>query len=291
MRNRAWRNAVLVAVVAVAASAASAASAQAAPTISLDDYSCAQFVADMDRRDVGERWVRSMLMAAWATGYAAAYQKDAARADADALQIVSDAVAASCRTTPDRRVVDAVVKMIEQFTASRSSPEAAAQPKAASPARAGVFNEYTNYDMDGGDIRKVEKIEQQGCAAACTGESTCKGYSYDKWNKYCYLKNQLVPLVVDPSSVTAIRASAGEPTLSDVKLRLDRRIGRRFSGQKIRDMSRTSPELCQSACEHEAKCLGYSFLKREAACQLFGSIETSLHDPNANSAVKTQARQ
>jgi hypothetical protein len=119
-------------------------------------------------------------------------------------------------------------------------------------------------------------------------EPLCKAYSYDKWNKYCYLKNDVSPLTLDAGSITGIRSSMGVPTISGATLRLERRPGKKFSGQQLRAPYKATLNACQSTCEDSTKCLGYTFSKRVNTCELFESITTFLSNEAMTSAFKTQ---
>jgi hypothetical protein len=60
------------------------------------------------------------MMIAWATGYAAAHQKDAPRADPKAVQVIAATVGDACRDAPNRQVVEVVVETIAQLTTPRA---------------------------------------------------------------------------------------------------------------------------------------------------------------------------
>lgn len=266
----------------------SAAAAGAQQNLALDSYTCGQFLADTQEPTRPETLLRSVMMISWATGYAAAFQGTASRADAAAIVLMAGTLGEACRQSPDRKATEVVAAAVRQYAATGPGPDVQPAPTAAPPS-AGAFRAYDNYDMEGGDIRKVEKVEQQECVAACASDAACKGYSYDKWNRYCYLKNELSALILDPSAVTAVRPDTGEPKAADNAPRLDRRPGRKFSGDKTGERSKSTLEQCAADCREDSRCLGYTFFKAGGVCQSFGAITTFLQDKAATSAVKTQS--
>jgi hypothetical protein len=268
----------------------------------LDSYTCADFLSDTGKTTNGPRLLRSLMMVSWATGYVAAHQKDNTRADDQAIQLVAETLGDACRRNPTRTAVQAVVDTVKQFTNADTSaephlrdPEPASTPNPAaisapSPTVAlrGFFNTYDNFDMKGGELRTLKKIELDKCSAACQSEKSCHAFSFDKWNKWCFLKSTVSSLILEPSTITGVRKNAGGPATSDVAVRMERRPAKSFEGSGLRNVSVGSPESCQQACEHDAKCLGFTFSRADQACKLFENIGTFSPNGNSTSGFKTQ---
>jgi hypothetical protein len=157
--------------------------------------------------------------------------------------------------------------------------------------REGSFVMYDNYDPYGGDLRSMKNVDRKTCMSACEGDPSCKAYSYDKWRGNCYLKDKLVPLVLDPAAQSGVRASIGEPTLSGLKMRTERTQARRFSGIQYLSKQKSTLDSCESRCQQEQRCLGLTFVKGDDVCILFESISEAIRDRNAISVVKTQLPQ
>jgi hypothetical protein len=265
----------------------SAASAQ--EPIALKSYTCAEFLSDINNPSDPAKSLKSLMAVSWATGFASAYNKSAARADTGAMQLIAGALSDACRKSPQQKVIDVAVATIDQFaTGQKSATGEVSTAPISTPVQRGAFKTYDNYDLVGGDLRKLQGIEHQACSSACSEEPVCKTYSYDKWNRYCYLKNEARSLTFDASSITGVRSSIGEPAISDAKLRMERRLAKKFSGEQFRSPYKTSLELCESVCADNTKCLGYTFAKKESSCQLLQSITTFFTDQNTTSAFKTQ---
>jgi hypothetical protein len=81
----------------------------------IDSYTCAQFIKDSEDAPNGPRSSASLMVIAWATGYAAAHDKKAARADDAALQLIGSVVATKCSKLSTEKVVDVAVSTIDDF--------------------------------------------------------------------------------------------------------------------------------------------------------------------------------
>ena len=125
--------------------------------------------------------------------------------------------------------------------------------------------------------------------SACEGDAGCKAYSYDKWKRYCYLKGTLVPLVLNPSSLSGVRESIGKPEISELQLRMERTQARKFSGNELLFTTNSTLDSCESKCQQHESCVGLTFEKGTDACRLFNSIAAPSREKNATSVIKTQA--
>jgi len=140
-------------------------------------------------------------------------------------------------------------------------------------------------------LRTIKKIELSKCVAACGVDKSCQAYSFDKWNKWCFLKSKVSSLILEPSTISGMRKSGGGPSASSNAIRMDRRDGKSFQGTHVRDATPISPDLCEQACQQDKECLGFTFSKQKDGCRLFGDIATLSLDKNAISGVKTQYAQ
>lgn len=87
----------------------------AAEDISLDKYSCAQFMADTRDPANGEKLLKSLMMISWGVGYAAAHQKTAPRADATAIRLIAATLGDACRRQPKMNATLAIAEAVQQF--------------------------------------------------------------------------------------------------------------------------------------------------------------------------------
>jgi hypothetical protein len=263
--------------------------ARADENIALDAYTCAQFLQDAKDPEGGLGVLRSLMMISWAAGYAAAHDAGAPRADPKAVQLIAATLGEACRKSPEQKAMQATTDMISQLASGQtlSKNSVVAQVRAV-PIRAGGFNTYDNFDMNKGDLRStLKKIELNKCVASCEAEKSCQAYSFDKWNKWCYLKSSVSTLALEPSATTGIKKNAAEPPKSGASIRIDLRGAKLFEG-KSRNATAKSPDACEQTCEQDGQCLGFTFSKREQACRLFDDISTFSSDTDSISGIKTQ---
>jgi hypothetical protein len=98
----------------------SVAAANSEPDSNIAQYKCSDFLDDVMQKQDGSRLLRSMMVIAWSTGYASAYQKDNVRADPEAFRLISAMLAADCVKNSDKTVVQMVVQEIHSlFTAPK----------------------------------------------------------------------------------------------------------------------------------------------------------------------------
>jgi hypothetical protein len=102
--------------------------AHAQENVELDSYSCADFLKDAKEPADGARLLRSLMMIAWATGYAAAHQEGAPRADVKAVQLIAATLGDACRKTPTKSAVHTIEDTVNQFAKTKIQNTAAAAP-------------------------------------------------------------------------------------------------------------------------------------------------------------------
>ena len=90
----------------------STSSAAAQEQLSLDKYTCRQFLADVARPNDGSKLFNSMMLIAWSTGYAAAHQRGTPRSDNHAFELISIALGDACRKAPDKIAANAIAEAI-----------------------------------------------------------------------------------------------------------------------------------------------------------------------------------
>ncbi len=131
------------------------------------------------------------------------------------------------------------------------------------------FDTYDGRDIDGHDLREpLRGVELQGCVDTCKEDESCKAFSYDRWNRMCFLKNSIPRTFrVEPSSVVAV------PARSDIKLstrpiEMEKFNDALFLDESFKALTNMSRDLCAAACERESRCQVFSFLRQNKICRL-----------------------
>lgn len=177
------------------------------------------------------------------------------------------------------------------------SNEASLIPTAVGPAPAqsgdagsapGGFVNYENRDLPGDDLSKMKNVTLGDCAAACTINSRCQAYSFDKWNRFCFLKSKVTSLKLDPRSVTGVRADLPAAPLADDPVAMSRYRGKIFPGSGYKALSQTQFEACESVCKNDKTCVAFTFYKEDRSCRLFNRTGEYFANQRTDSGVKTQ---
>jgi hypothetical protein len=277
-----------VAIVIVLSSLAGAVRAQDA--LVLDTYTCGEFLADLGDRGNSARLRRSLMMISWAAGYAAARHSDGT----SSLEVIAATLGDVCRNSPAEKAARAITDKIKE-TASRgpagevtaalpSAPLGAAAPAAAptptlgpvanvapaSPAAgpsARSFTIYTSRDMEGGDYYKERGASLEHCESLCKKDSRCQAYSYDVWNRYCFLKASVNPLRLEPRSITSV-AEGESVTYDEREPVIQRRPQKAFPNEPYLQANAQSYGDCAQRCLKDKRCEAFNFYQSTRQCHL-----------------------
>lgn len=152
----------------------------------------------------------------------------------------------------------------------------------------------------GGDYRGFEmpRADPAACQAACGGESQCTSWTYVKPGiqgdkAHCWLKDSVMRAYPDECCVSGAKGAAVVAPMAQASLEVNTR--RDGGDYRQIQMASTYPNACQSACESEARCKAWTFVKPDApgsmgTCWLKSSVPPKSADPRGFSGVKGAAR-
>ncbi|MEQ1713252.1 MAG: PAN domain-containing protein, partial [Hyphomicrobium sp.] len=107
------------------------------------------------------------------------------------------------------------------------------------------FKLRKNRDVHGHDIEKSPGVSFDQCAQKCERNAKCKGFSFDRWNGWCFLKDAMPGSVLDPASVIAVKAGVEFPNVSTVPFEMHRLRRKRFGDKPASTAPAETYELCQ----------------------------------------------
>ncbi len=139
----------------------------------------------------------------------------------------------------------------------------------------------------------MRNVDIDECAKQCTGNSRCLGFSFDRWNKTCYLKSKVSDSILDPHSVIAVKKPAEIPKVSQQAAVIEILRDRRMKGPTKTSKIVANFPACKSACEGEIKCIAFNFLKesgRSDNCELYQLVSDHVRDASVDSGYKRQVR-
>jgi hypothetical protein len=149
---------------------------------------------------------------------------------------------------------------------------------------------HDNRDLGGGAYEKKPDLELSACVKACREDGECHAFSYDKWNRWCFLKNKnnIGRLLLEPKALTGIRQDISAPSLASGPTRISRYSEKIFLGDTYRSIKVRSYEKCEPACSDDKACVAFTFLKKERLCKLFKTTTEYFGNEVAESGVKRQ---
>ena len=163
-------------------------------------------------------------------------------------------------------------------------------PESAADAVSSTYVSRDNRDLIGVDLRTLKNIELDDCVSACQREADCQGYSFDKWNRFCFLKTNLASFILDPKSLSGVRQNLQMPLTSAVEATMVRYRGKMFPGSGYKSIANSIYENCEMTCKNELACVAFSFDKQSLVCRLFNSTGAYVLNALSDSGVKTQSR-
>jgi tetratricopeptide (TPR) repeat protein len=148
---------------------------------------------------------------------------------------------------------------------------------------------YANHDLSGTDLRHTTGIEQQACLAACQSEPVCLAAVYDKWNRWCFLKNAVVKMRYDPKYTAATRPYVPKPPEADSPLVVERFRRRAFppsQGDVVRRAG--SFDECAQRCRDSRSCAALTFSAQTEDCRLIENPGEYFPNETTDAGVKRQ---
>ena len=151
-----------------------------------------------------------------------------------------------------------------------------------------TYTTYDNLDIESKDVTKLKIADLQNCSSACRQKEGCKAYTFDKWNRVCYLKYNLGTLKLNPRSLSGIRADVSAPPNSAAKIIIEHYHMKAFPGQGYNDSKVDRPETCELYCMHDKVCVVYTFYFNQMLCRMFSSAGEYFSDNASESGGKRQ---
>ncbi|MER8944405.1 PAN domain-containing protein, partial [Mesorhizobium sp. M0915] len=203
-------------------------------------------------------------------------QLAAAGNDATALQQFIDQCGAEC---PNDLLNTARTRLVD---VSQPPPAPVPPPKS--------YLSYDNHDVDGSNERSIRDTTVDGCESICTADSQCQAYTFDKWNKVCFLKTDVTALRLNPKSISKVLSSLGEPSFVSDEIAMMRYRSKIFPGSGYSTLTGSSFLSCESDCRSDVQCIAFTFMKNDRTCHLLDSTGEYFSNGRADSGVKTQSR-
>lgn len=188
-----------------------------------------------------------------------------------------DNTVAAAKQQPDTDLGLIAARHIEPSPPPRSEPS---------------FTVLGNRTMTGHDIRHVKGLDEKGCARLCEGDPRCRAYLIDKWNRWCFLKDGVSDMRVDPKYNLGLKAGVAPPAQSTRPREIVY-----FRGKQFPDAGAFYPaadyRACGQRCLSVTQCVAFTFDRKAgwpAPCKLLGSAGEYFSRSGADSGVTRQER-
>jgi hypothetical protein len=151
-----------------------------------------------------------------------------------------------------------------------------------------LYVPYKNRDIQGGDIPPYKtNSDLASCELACSGNDKCIAYSFDRWNRFCFLKSKITPLRIDAHSITGVRNDQGAPTMRTGTPTTIVKYNVRFLGEGDSTMT-ANFDKCKDTCEHDDQCIAFTLLKSKRLCRIFKETGEYFQNSEFDSGWKEQ---
>jgi hypothetical protein len=152
-----------------------------------------------------------------------------------------------------------------------------------------AYKNFDNRDLNGGDLgAPMKDVDLVACVTACRSQSQCVAFSYDKWHRWCFLKNQIMTAFLEPNTLTGIRQDFPAPQVSNNDPHMEHYYNKAFLGDPYQTIDARSYDECVPACKNSLSCVVFTFMKAEKRCTLFHKTGGWYVDARVDSGVKRQ---
>jgi len=153
------------------------------------------------------------------------------------------------------------------------------------------FAPYPNDDLNvvGELLQTLPNTDFGTCVDACHARADCKAYTFDKWNRMCFLKSNFTTLQRDPKSDSGIRKGQKKTERSSERERSCGYANTVFSGEIVESLSANSVASCKRSCADNEACVAYTFLVSDRVCRILSNPkDRKKDDRNGQSGIKAQ---
>ncbi|ESX72293.1 hypothetical protein X758_12505 [Mesorhizobium sp. LSHC416B00] len=134
----------------------------------------------------------------------------------------------------------------------------------------GSFRRFLNRDIKSkaAETRQADNVEQ--CESMCrASESWCRAFTYDAWNRKCFLKERQGQLLMNARATSGVISGDDMPPASSAAPYFEYFNGKAFSGNGFRVLSARSRNECERGCSALDQCIAFGFTQSQQRCVLF----------------------
>ena len=127
------------------------------------------------------------------------------------------------------------------------------------------FQRVENHDIIGYDYRTLPSVSEIECQTACQAEASCRATTYNKKERFCFLKNDAKLLVTNSDASAYV---AEELTADVIISTFVIAAGRDMAGGDYKKIRQSKFIGCYLECEMDSQCRAFAFVRRKSECWL-----------------------
>ncbi|MBY5807584.1 PAN domain-containing protein [Rhizobium ruizarguesonis] len=153
------------------------------------------------------------------------------------------------------------------------------------------FALFSNHDVFGNDVDVFSSDTLAECQQACADNAQCSVFTFNAWNKKCFLKAGAGELRLDPRATTGVSSDLGPPSYRDSPIVMEYYHSYAMSGSRIgpRRVS-NSRQQCENICWENDSCVAFSFDTGDRACSMYERADNRFPGQGIESGSKVQRR-
>ncbi len=169
-------------------------------------------------------------------------------------------------------------------------------PTANVPSILTQFTTKFNRDLFGSDVALIAGkpgipgSTLESCAHVCYGLPSCKGFTFNRWKNFCYLKGELgEQTFLHPAGIVGVKKRLSIPNVSTTaETTTDYLFNAVFADQPLREKVVPDYRSCSRECLGDIRCVAFSFLRASTKCKMFNRVEGYYRDDAYDSGYKWQ---
>jgi hypothetical protein len=146
------------------------------------------------------------------------------------------------------------------------SAEESTQPQRA---RARYFHHYPNRDLSAPAAQQIDIKTQAQCETMCDKNLDCRAYTFDNWNRRCYLKFSVGELLLNGRTASGVLSSVMQPRESSRPVYLEYFNKKSFSDFGYETSSAPNRDECGSSCLANPNCMAFTFVIADHFCRSY----------------------
>ncbi|MBY3432995.1 hypothetical protein HFN89_02225 [Rhizobium laguerreae] len=153
------------------------------------------------------------------------------------------------------------------------------------------FALFPNHDVFGNDLNVFASDTLAECQQSCADNAQCSVFTFNAWNKKCFLKAGTGELRLDPRATTGVSSELPAPSYRDSQVKIEYYHSYVMSGSRIgqRRVS-NSRQQCENICWENDACVAFSFDAGDRACSMYDSADNRFQRQGIESGAKVQPR-